>query len=311
MNKIFILLLTFFISTVSFSQKVETVYLDRKDSTANMYIAVEPQNGQINSFMFLLDGFGGGDPKDILIQTDIPKYAATKGILTIIPVLKTGGLYFGSDTASQQSLKEMIDIVVNKYQLKDKNFYIGGFSIGGTCVVKYAELAVQKNYPVKPKAVFAVDPPLDWQRFYNAAKRVVRLSNPSQVNEEVTYMINRIPKEMGGTPETALESFYNNSPYSFSDTTQRAIKPLIKTPIMIISEPDIQWWLSQRGYDYSYINITDQAAMINELQRLGNRKAILITTHDKGFREPGHIRHPHSWSIADPEQTVKWLQLQN
>ena len=80
---------------------------------------------------------------------------------------------------------------------------------------------------------------------------------------------------------------------------------------MIISEPDIQWWLSQRGYDYSYINITDQAAMINELQRLGNRKAILITTHDKGFREPGHIRHPHSWSIADPEQTVKWLQLQN
>ena len=311
MQKINLLILTIFISIISFGQKIETVYLDKTDSTKNMYIAVVPQNGQINSFMFLLDGFGGGDPKDILIQTDIPKYAATKGILTIIPVLKTGGLYFGSDTASQQSLKEMIDLVVNKYQLKNKNFYIGGFSIGGTCVVKYAELAVQINYPIQPKAVFAVDPPLDWQRFYNAAKRVVRLSNPSQVNEEVTYMIDRIPKEMGGTPETALENFYNSSPYSFSDTTQRAIKPLIKTPIMIISEPDIQWWLSQRGYDYSYINITDQAAMINELQRLGNSKASLITTHEKGFREPGHIRHPHSWSIADPEQTVKWLQSQN
>lgn len=310
MNKIIILLLTFFISTVSFSQKVETVYLDKKDSTANMYIAVVPQNGQINSFMFLLDGFGGGDPKDILIQTDIPKYAATKGILTIIPVLKTGGLYFGSDTASQQSLKEMIDLVVNKYQLKDKNFYIGGFSIGGTCVVKYAELAVQKNYPIKPKAVFAVDPPLDWQRLYNAAKRVVRLSAPGKVDGEVTYIIGRIKKEMGGTPETALENFYNNSPYSFSDTTQRAIKSLIKTPIMIISEPDINWWLSQRGYDYSYINVTDQAAMINELQRLGNSKAVLVTTTGKGYRQPNNVRHPHSWSIADPEQTIKWLQSQ-
>lgn len=310
MNKIIILLLTFFISTVSFSQKVETVYLDKKDSTANMYISVVPQNGQINSFMFLLDGFGGGDPKDILIQTDIPKYAATKGILTIIPVLKTGGLYFGSDTASQQSLKEMIDLVVNKYQLKDKNFYIGGFSIGGTCVVKYAELAVQKNYPIKPKAVFAVDPPLDWQRLYNAAKRVVRLSAPGKVDGEVTYIIGRIKKEMGGTPETALENFYNNSPYSFSDTTQRAIKSLIKTPIMIISEPDINWWLSQRGYDYSYINVTDQAAMINELQRLGNSKAVLVTTTDKGYRQPNNVRHPHSWSIADPEQTIKWLQSQ-
>jgi hypothetical protein len=276
-----------------------------------MYIAVIPQSGKINSFMFLLDGFGGGDPKDVLIETGIPKYAATKGILSIIPVLKTGGLYFGSDTASQQSLKEMIDFVVNKYQLKGKDFYIGGFSIGGTCVVKYSELAVQKNYPIKPKAVFAIDPPLDWQRDYNAAKRVVRLSKPGKVNGEVTYIIDRIKKEMGGTPETALENFYNNSPYSFSDTTQRAIKSLIKTPIMIISEPDINWWLSQRGYDYSYINVTDQAAMINELQRLGNSKAVLVITTGKGYRQPNNIRHPHSWSIADPEQTIKWLQSQN
>src|SRR5450432_836971 len=310
MQKINLLILTLFISAISFGQKIETIYLDKTDSTKNMYIAVIPQSGQINSFMFVLDGFGGGDPKDILIQTDIPKYAAIKGILSIIPVLKTGHSYFGSDTASQQSLKEMIDLVVNKYQLKGKDFYIGGFSIGGTCVVKYAELAVQKNYPIKPKAVFAVDPPLDWERWYNAARRVVRLSSPDKVNGEVTYMIDRIKKEMGGTPQTALENFYNNSPYSFSDTTQRAIKALIKTPIMMISEPDIQWWLSQRGYDYSYINITDEAAMINELKKLGNDKAVLITTVDKGYRKPANNKHPHSWSIADPEQTIKWLTSQ-
>lgn len=310
MNKIIVLLLAFLISTVSFSQKIDTVYLDKKDSAKNMYVAVVPQNGQINSFMFLLDGFGNYSPQSILIETDLPKYAAQQNILTIMPILKTGPLYFGSDTASQQSLKELIELVAAKYKLQGKDFYIGGFSIGGTCVVKYAELAVQNNYPIKPKAVFAVDPPLDWQRFYNAAKRVVRLSNPSQVNQEVTYMIDRIKKEMDGTPETALKNFYNNSPYSYSDTTQRAIKSLIRTPIMIISEPDIQWWLTQRGYDYSYINITDQAAMINELQRLGNNEAILVTTTNKGYRKPQNSRHPHSWSIADPEQTIKWLQSQ-
>jgi hypothetical protein len=310
MKKIIILYLTIFITTVSFSQKIETVYLDKRDSTANMYIAVIPQNGQPNSLLFLLDGFGNS-PQSVLVQTDIPKYAAQQGVLTIIPILKTGPRYFGSDTASQQSLKEIIELVTAKYQLSGKDFYIGGFSIGGTCAVKYAELAVQKNYAMKPKAVFAVDPPLDWQRFYDSAKRVVRLSNPAQVNSEVTYMIERIKKEMNGTPETALENFHNNSPYSFSDTTQRAIKALSKTPVMIISEPDIQWWLSQRGYDYSYINITDHAAMINELQRLGNRKAILVTTTNKGYRKPQNNRHPHSWSIADPEQTIKWLQSQN
>jgi hypothetical protein len=309
MQKITFLILTAIVSTISFGQKLETVYLDSKDSTANMYIAVIPESRPIKAFMFLLDGFGAS-PQDVLQQTELPKYAATQGILTILPILKTGSLYFGIDNPSQQSLNNQIESVITRYHLQGKGFYIGGFSIGGSCVVKYAELAVKNNYTVKPKAVFAVDPPLDWERFYNSAKRVVRLSLPTQVNGEVTYMINRIEKEMKGTPQTALENFYTLSPYSFSDTTQKAVKTLIKTPIMLITEPDIQWWLSQRGYDYSYINVTDQAAMINELQRLGNSKAILITTTNKGYRKPGNKRHPHSWSIADPVELTKWLLSQ-
>ncbi|MBK7669753.1 MAG: hypothetical protein IPJ32_21980 [Sphingobacteriaceae bacterium] len=121
-------------------------------------------------------------------------------------------------------------------------------------------------------------------------------------------MIDRIEKEMKGTPKTALENFYANSPYSFSDTTQKAIKYLVEKPIMLISEPDIQWALKERGYDISYNNITDHSAMINELQRLGNNNAVLVTTMDKGYRKPNNVRHPISWSIADPEQVIKWLQ---
>ena len=309
MQKINLLILTLFIATISPGQRIETVYLNAKDSTSNMYITVTPENELVKSFMVLLDGFGSS-PKDVLLQTDLPKFASQQGILTIIPLLKTGPSYFGSDTASQQSLKEIINLVAAKYQLKGKDLYIGGFSIGGTCAVKYAELSIQNNYPIKPKAVFAIDPPLDWERYYNAAKRVVRLSDPAKVNGEVFYMIERIEKEMKGTPKTALNNFYSHSPYSFSDTTQKAIKNLIKTPIMIISEPDIQWWLKERGYDYSYNNITDHAAMINEIQRLGNKNAVLVTTTDKGYRKPNNMRHPHSWSIADPEQIIKWLQLQ-
>jgi hypothetical protein len=309
MQKIILLILTIYTSIISYSQRIETVYLNAKDSTSNMYIAVAPENDLVRSFMVLLDGFNNS-PQDVLFQTDIPKYASQQGILTIIPLLKTGASYFGSDAASQQSLKEIIDLVVAKYQLEDKDLYIGGFSIGGTCAVKYSELSIQNNYPVRPKAVFAIDPPLDWERYYNAAKRVVRLSNPAKVNAEVFYMINRIEKEMKGTPKTALKFFYDQSPYSFSDTTQKAVKNLIKTPIMIISEPDIQWWLKERGYDYTYNNITDHAAMINELQRLGNKNAILVTTEGKGYRKPNNMRHPHSWSIADPDQIIKWLQSQ-
>jgi len=306
MKQTIILILTVFSSVISTGQKLETVYLNPKDTSRDMYIAVIPERRPITAFMFLLDGFGGA-PKDVFNQTALPQYASGKGILTIIPILKTGPLYFGADSASQQSLKDQIESIVLKYHLQGKDFYIGGFSIGGGCAVKYAELAVEKNYPIKPKAVFALDPPLDWERYYNAAKRVVRLSEHGKVTGETAYIIPRIEKEMSGNPQTALKNFYAISPYSFSDTTQNAIKNLIHTPIMLISEPDIQWWLSQRGFDYSCINITDLAGMINELQRLGNHNAVLVTTTNKGFRQPGNKRHPHSWSIADPEQVVNWL----
>lgn len=307
MRKSILLLLTIIISNVSYGQRTETVYLNEKDSTSNMYIAVFPKNEIVKSFMVLLDGFGNS-PEGVLSQTDIPEFASKNGVLTIIPQLKTGTTYWGSDNASQQSLKEIISLIVSKYQLKDKDFYIGGFGIGGTCAVKYTELAVQENYEIKPKAVFAINPILDWERYYNGAKRVVRLSDTTKVNDEVFYMINRIENEMGGTPETALQNYHSQSPYSFSDTTQKAIKNLIKIPIMIISEPDIQWYLKERNYDCSYNNITDQVAMINELQRLGNKNAVLITTTNKGYRMPNKVRHPNSWSIADPKQIIKWLQ---
>lgn len=309
MNRLSILLFVVFYWTISFGQKIETVYLNPQDSTANMYVAVVPENIPVKAFMFLIPGFGDS-PSVVLKQTDLPLYAAKQGVLTIIPIFITGTASFGIDSMTQQSLKIMLESIVAKYDLEQKDFFIGGFSIGGSCAVKYAQLSIQNNYAVKPKAVFGIDPPLDFERFYNSAKRIMRLSVNNQLNEEIPYMIGRIEKEMHGTPQTVPQNFYKLSPYSFSDTTQRAVKVLIDTPILFIAESDIDWWLNKRGYDYTNINLLDQAAMINELQRLGNNKAVLITTSNKGYRKPHNIRHPHSWSIAEPEQLVNWLLMQ-
>src|SRR5687768_7033111 len=121
MHKTTLLILTLLLPTTSFGQKQETIYLNPKDSTANMYIAVIPENKPIKAFMFLLDGFGAS-PQDVLRETELPKYAAQQGILTIIPMLKTGPLYFGTDSASQQSLQEQIKGVVDSYHLQGKDF---------------------------------------------------------------------------------------------------------------------------------------------------------------------------------------------
>jgi esterase/lipase len=281
--------------------KTEKVFLDKSDTTKNCYTIIYPPKLPWTGYMFLIPGFGE-TAESILQQTDLPKKLAQNGILTIIPTFQDGVLSFGVDSLS---FDRILNDVTSKHKLADQKFYVGGFSIGGSCAIKYAE-----NLPLKPSAVFAIDPPLDFERFYNSAKRDIRLSKDSEANQENVYMIDRLEKETGGSPQTNITEYYNLSPYSFSDTAQTAIKKLIKIPLRIYTEPDINWWLKERNADFTSMNATECSAMINELIRLGNQNAELITTQNKGYRKPNNKRHPHSWSIVDNDELIKWLLKQ-
>jgi len=69
-----------------------------------------------------------------------------------------------------EDFKEIIEDVNIRYNLKNLQFYIGGFSIGGSCVLKFAEDAVKDNYQYQADGIFLVDAPLDFVRFYNSYK---------------------------------------------------------------------------------------------------------------------------------------------
>ena len=284
--------------------KIEKVFLDDSDTTKNCYTIIYPPKIPWSGYLFLIPGFGETAER-VLQQTDLPKKLALNGILTIIPTLQDGVLSLGVDSLSQQTFKIILKDITTKHKLTDQRFFVGGYSIGGSCALKYAE-----NSTVKPAAVFAIDPPLDFERFYYSAKREIRLSKSIEACEESVYMIERLEKETGNSPATNLSEYYKLSPYSFSDTTQTAIKKIITVPIRIYTEPDINWWLKERGADFSNMNATECSAMINELYRLGNHKAELIITQNKGYRQPDNSRHPHSWSIVDTNELIKWLLIQ-
>ena len=307
MNRLFLIILTSLSFVVKSSgqevstQKIEKVFLDKTDTTKNFYTIIFPPKLPWTGYLFLVPGFGE-TAENVLLQTDLPKKLAQNGLLTIIPTFQDGILSFGVDSLSQQTFDRILKDVTSKHKLIDQKFYVGGFSIGGSCAIKFAE-----NSVVRPNAIFAIDPPLDFERFYNSAKRGIRLSKANEANQENVYMIDRLEKETGGNPKTNLSEYYSLSPYSFSDSTQTAIKKLISLPLRIYTEPDINWWLKERGSDLTSMNATECSAMINELNRLGNQNAELITTQNKGYRKPDNRRHPHSWSIVDNDELIKWL----
>jgi hypothetical protein len=310
MGRLIITFLTFYIwGTCCSAQtnnklKIEKVYLDKFDTTKNCYTIIYPPKLPWRGFIFVLPGFGETAER-VLQQTDLPKQLALNGILTVIPTFQNGVLSFGVDSLTQQSFAKILKDVTSKHKLIDQRFYVGGYSIGGSGTIKYAE-----NGTIKPTAVFAIDPPLDFERVYNSAKRDIRLSIDNKPNQENIYIVERLEKETGGSPKTNLSSYYEFSPYSFSDTTQTAIKKLLRTPLRIYTEPDISWWMKERRADFTSMNSTECSAMINELNRLGNTNATLITTQNKGFRKPENNRHPHSWSIVKNDELIKWLLKQ-
>lgn len=306
MIRLLFILLTFSFFIISCNgqttnPKIEKVFLEKAETTKNCYTIIYPPTLPWKGYLILVPGFGE-TAENVLQQTDLPIKLAQNGILTIIPTFQEGVLSFGVDDLSQQTFDNILKDVYSKHKLIDQKFYVGGFSIGGSCAIKYAE-----NATIKPTAVFAIDPPLDFERFYNSAKRDIRLSKEEGANQENIYMINRLEKETGGNPSTHLSEYYKMSPYSFSDTNQTAIKKLIDLPLRIYTEPDVDWWLKERNADLTNMNATECSAMINELNKLGNKNAELITTQNKGYRKPDNKKHPHSWSIVDNDELINWL----
>jgi hypothetical protein len=304
MLKLKLSILFLFILSNLCGQKIDNVYLNKTDSTKNYYTIIYPPEQEWKGFIVIIPGFGQNAER-VLEQTNLPRVTAQNGLLTIIPTLQDGVLSFGVDNPSQESLDNIIQDVKSKHNLEGQNFYIGGFSIGGSAAIKYAQ-----NSNEKPKAVFGIDPPLDFERFYNSSKRDIRLSVNKEPSQENVYMVKRIEEVFDGTPKTALSNFHKISPYSFSDITQSAVKKFGNTPLRIYSEPDVQWWLKERNADFTSINITECSAFINELNRLGNDNAELILTENKGYRNPNNSRHPHSWSIVDNDDLIEWLLVQ-
>ena len=310
MKRFFITFLTFLLFGINCNAQktnipnIKKVYLDNTDTTKNFYTIIYPPKLPWTGYIFLVAGFGETAEK-VLQQTDLPKKLALNGILTIIPTFQDGVLSFGVDSLSQQSFGRILKDVTSRHKLIDQPFYLGGYSIGGSCILKYAE-----ESDIKPNAIFAIDPPIDFEQMYNSSKRNLRLSVNTQPNGESVFLLKKIKEIMNGTPENAIANYQKISPYSFSDTSQTAIKKLLKVPLRIYTEPDIHWWMKERGMDYTSMNSTLHSAMINELNRLGNNNAKLIITVNKGYRKPDNSRHPHSWSIVDNDELIKWLQKQ-
>ena len=197
---------------------------------------------------------------------------------------------------------------IKKYNLPKDHMLFTGMSLSGTRAMKFGAwcLAGNSSFGLRPKAIATCDSPLDFVRFWKGHDRSKRLELNEISANEARWVTAVLEKNLGGTPYNNMEAYINYSPYC-RDCPDGGNAAIYKnTYFRTYTEPDVKWWMENRGIDYCSMNAVDAAALINQLHILGNKKAELILTENKGYRPDGK-RHPHSWSIVDNAELVEWV----
>lgn len=295
-------LLVFLIGkTTTFAQIPEKITID----STHYYFKLVPKSKPVG-LIIILHG-GSEDAKGVMNQITLDEIAVKNNFIIAFPNIEDDDFKM---TVAQQLLDTIAKQIVNKHKISKDKIFLGGLSGGGMQTITYAERSIRdKNTYFTPKAIFALDPPLDYENMYYRYQREVARNFSAIGVNEAKILLTEIEQNLGGTPETAKDEYVKNSMFSYRQKDGGNAKYLLHIPILIYTEPGVEWQLKNRHRDLYDLNCADISAMINLLQLQGNKGAELVVTHDKGVR-PNGMKHPHSWSIMDSKNCMAWILKQ-
>ncbi len=286
-------------------QTFKYVYKNQKDSSYHCYLMVIPNSKPIKGLVI----------RDFSALPDISKtspYQFTElctqeGLMTIYTVSSNKFPELFSSDSAMFILDDMVSEVIKEHKIPDKNIFIGGISASGTRALRYAQFCEQgkSKHGIRIKGVFAVDSPLDLARFYESVHRH-RNNFKAGMLWEAELMTKVFEQLFSGSPDKFQNEYFKASVFSHKDSLGGNAQYLKNVNLIMFHEPDIDWWLNERGASYFDINSYDIAECVIKLRLLGNTNAELVTTTNKGYDRKGN-RNCHSWTIVDEVHLSRWI----
>lgn len=298
-----LLILTITFSTNLCAQKIDSVYTKKNGVLETFYFTLIPKQPS-KGLLVILGGFSY--PQQTLMETNLPTKACAAGYTVLLPFL------YKADSVDRNNVFEtrlelLIPEIIKKYNIPKNKFIIGGHSLAGHQAMLYAENAYNPNYKsiVKPNAVFGVDPPLDFKRLYNEYIRTMAIDKSKKKGSEALMITTLFENQFGGTPLQKPTTYEMASSFYRDAKDGGNAKYLTSIPVRLYSDPDVNWFITQRNEPIEWTNLADISACIVQLRLLGNKKAEYISCLGKGFLPTGE-RHPHSFSMLDADEFIIW-----
>ena len=288
---------------ISAAQNIERISFDKDDAADGYYLAITPQSKQIKGVVVLLTSFL--PPDDLLTETKLPGVMYTNNLLLVVAPMKQK-LY--ADEAAINRINAVLKNIQQRYTTDTSKFALAGYDEAGGIALRYTELAYQykSKYPVQPKAVFAVDSPVDIFGLWRWSERQIKKNYWPGAVGDAKFYLETMTKE-NGTIYTNSDQYKKLTPFYTDGNITGNEQYLKDVAVRLYYDVDIEWQLTSRRNSLYDTKIPDGSELVKRLLLLGNKKAELVASRKQGVRNNG-VRHPGTISIVDEVECVQWLK---
>ena len=209
--------------------------------------------------------------------------------------------YFNSST--MERLDSIVAKVIDTHRLPPGRVVMGGYELGGGAALKYAIRCERSGCTAstKPLGVMAVNPILDYTRFWKAYS--VYMARPGGIPKDRAAIMRSIERELGGTPETNAEAYHRESIYVGDAVDGGAARYLRNIAVLQYIDPDIAWLLDSSMDDYFSSNLIDNAGLHLFLKRNMNARSELVAYSTKAAMAS---RPPDLSRVVNPQLLREW-----
>jgi hypothetical protein len=297
------LIILFFIPRTALSQFSEKIVFNSKDSANDYYLAVRPLSGNIQGVQVLLTSFN--PPEFVLAESKLQNIAYGNDLLTVIASLGTS---LCADSSTVERLNQILKHVISHYSADTSKFVLGGFMYAGNTALRYSELCYESpsRYPLLPKAVFAINCPVDLVGLARWCEAEIKKDYYSGDVGDAKFILDALTKKYGSYNENAGK--YNQlSPFSKDAQAPGNEKFLKHVAVRLYFDTDISWQLQNRRNSYYDTYMPDASEMVKRMLLSGNTEAEFVSSRQPGMRSTG-LRTPYSWSVVDEVDCIQWIK---
>lgn len=305
-----------YLQKVKSSVKNTTNIYNYESTESNLFYYALVPDGEIKAVLVLFPSTSESTEYVISSNKELMQKCFDHHILTIV-LSANFNKTLESDSTAMEFFNSSFEEVIAKFHAPADKFILSGLSLGGENALQYTEMSRNPKYTtsIQPVAVIGVDPPVDFSDlYYNAKKSIEKYeADTTLITESIRpalnenyFLIDYFHDLYGGSPAEVPKKYIEASPFSRKQEDGGNARFLLNVPVRLYADPDIIWNLKYKNRDYYDLNAANLSAMTRFLMMNGNQQAEFIPAIGKGYRLDG-TRHPHSWSIVDPQECFEWI----